>query len=196
VPGRPAGQPGDDPSGQEQRESADDQRGQHAGGTEDEGQQWDQSADGEGRERRAGRGPRRRQVVGVDAELLAYVNAPGDVGLRGDLLRDLGGQLRAQALGLVHQGQLAQFLFGVALELTALDFDLLLGELALRGDRGVLAGGHRAGAGHQAGQAGEYDGVRGCAAADHTGDEREVRYEPVHDAERRRPEPAAGDVPM
>jgi hypothetical protein len=124
------------------------------------------------------------------------VDAPGDVGLRGDVAGDLGRELGAQSLALVDEGQFAQLVLRVAVELPAFDVDLRLGQLPLGGHGGELAGRHRAGARDQAGQAGEDHGVRGRAAAHDAGDEGEVRHEPVHDAEGRRAEPAAGDVAM
>jgi hypothetical protein len=122
------------------------------------------------------------------------VDAPGDLGLGGDLARDLGGEFRPQALALVHEGELAELLFGVAVELAALDGDLGLGQLALRRHGRELTGGHRAGAGDDAREAGEDHRVGGGAAAHHTGDEGEVRDEPVHHAEGGGAEPAAGHI--
>ena len=79
-------------------------------------------------------------------------------------------------------------------QLAPLDVQLGLDQLALRGDGGVLAGGHGEGAGGEAREAGDDDGLLGDGAAGDAGHQGEVGDQAVHRAEHRGPQPAAVDV--
>ena len=110
-------------------------------------------ADGEARRRGERRLDRAgRQGVG-NAELVAGVGAEGVV--RGQLLGHLVRQAGLEAAAHVDGGELAQLGGGLELQLLALLRQVGLLGIGLRMDRDVFAGGHRHGAGRQAGDAGQ-----------------------------------------
>ena len=127
-------------------------------------------------------------------ELLAGVDLQRLLGVAGQLHGDLAGQRRLDAAGDVELGELLHLVDRVLAQLLTLDVEFGEDQFALRGDGGVFAGRHREGAGREARQAGDHDGLRGDGAARHAGHQREVGDEPVHRTEDGRPQPSAVDV--
>jgi hypothetical protein len=197
VPPGTRGDAGDDGAADEQGGQRQDQRRYDVAGTEQVRQQRDERADREADERGRSREQRVRQVVRIDAELLADVFLQGLVRVGVELLGDLAGQIRVEALGPVGLGELDLLVERVPLDLLAFHLDLGPGQLTLRGDRGVLPRRHRERARGQAREPGQHDEPRtGLGAAVHAGDQREVRHQAVHRAEHGRPQPAAVHVPV
>ena len=76
-------------------------------------------------------------------------------------------------------------------QLPPLDLQLGLDQLALRGDGGVLTGGHGEGTGGETREAGDARWSAGHGPTGDTGHQREVGDQAVHGAEDGRPQPAA-----
>lgn len=117
-------------------------------------------------------------------------------GSRDSLPGDLVGQWGVHAPGLVEGGQLGHLVLGVLTELAALDVELGLDQLALRGDGGVFARRHGEGPGREPRQAGDHDGLLGDRAARDPGHQGEVRDQAVHRAEDGGAQPAAVHIPV
>ena len=164
------------------------------GEAEQVGQQRDQRADRERGQRRARRRERRRQLLMVDAEFLADVDAQRLLGLPRQLPGDLIGQLGIHAAHLVQRGELDLLAMRVVLELEPLLLDLRGDQLVLRGDRHELARRHGERARGESGEPRQHDGLLGQAAAADAGDQRDVGDQSVHGAEHRGAQPAAGHV--
>jgi hypothetical protein len=108
----------------------------------------------------------------------------------GDLPRQVGGEPAGDPL----LGQLGGLGLRVALQLPALLGHLGRHLLVLRLHAGVLAEAHGDRSRHQAGDAGQHDRAGRQPAPADAGDQRDVGDQPVHRPERRRAQPAAGDV--
>jgi hypothetical protein len=100
------------------------------------------------------------------------------------------------ALRLQDQRELVLFGFGRLLDLLALSVQLHRRELARVGDGEPLAECHRAGAGHEPGNASQQDRASRRAGAGHTHHQTEVRDEPIVRAEHGRAQVVARGVSM
>ena len=149
--------PGDQHADTEERDQRDHQRGPASGGTEQVRQQRDQRADAEGQEARDSRpshGDGRSWMSTPSSSRTCTSSAFS--GSRDSSRATSRGQLRGRArVARRSRPARARSASGRFGQLVALQLDLRLGELALRGDAHVLAGRHRGRTGDQPGQTGD-----------------------------------------
>ena len=193
--GRPVQPAHHHPAG-DQRHRRDPQAGGQAGQAEQVGQQRHQRAE---REREQGRDARQDgggQLAGIHAEFFPRVHAQRRARVLGYRGGHPGRGLGVRAVLAEVAGQLFLFGDGEQGEHLLLQRDLGVHQLVLVGDRDVLAGSHRERPGYQRGYPGQHDRVRGHPAPAEPGDQGGVGDQPIHRTEYRRPQPAAGYVPV